>query len=113
MAVAGLGVSSLSACHAASPYAGAEAQSGVGSTCAKPTVIPMDPGNVQSGVTEGRYYVTNDSWNADGYIGLAQALHVCNYDSWYVLVTMNMLPATSPLKRRLICRKPGIPPRPG
>jgi hypothetical protein len=57
----------------------------------------MDPGNAQSGVTEGRYQVTNDSWNADGYIGLSRALHACNYDSWYAVVTMNMLPATSPL----------------
>lgn len=43
----------------------------------------------QSGVTEGDYYVTNDTWNADGYIGLSQALHVCNYNSWYAIVSMN------------------------
>ena len=35
----------------------------------------MDPKNAQSGVTEGRYYVTNDSWNADGYLGLLQTLY--------------------------------------
>ena len=49
----------------------------------------MDPNNAQSGVTEGNYYVTNDSWNADRYIGLLQTLYVCNYNSWYASVTMN------------------------
>lgn len=58
-------------------------------TCKKPTVIPMDPGNAQSGVTKGTYYVTNDSWNADRYSDLSQRLHVCNYDSWYAIATMN------------------------
>ena len=89
IAVAGLGVCSLSSCHATSPYSSAEAGSGTGSTCTNPTVIPMDPDNPQSGVTEGNYYVTNDTWNADGYLGLSQALHVCNYNSWYSVVTMN------------------------
>ena len=63
--------------------------SSTGHTCTHPTVIPMDPGNAQSGVTEGNYYVTNDSWNAGRYLGLSQKLYVCNYNSWYAIVTMN------------------------
>ncbi len=58
-------------------------------TCNKPTVIPMDPGNAQSGVAKGAYYVTNDSWNAGRYSDLSQRLHVCNYNSWYTIATMN------------------------
>ena len=88
IAVAGLGVCALSSCGA-SPYASSATESGTGSLCTNPTVIPMDPGNAQSGVTEGNYYVTNDSWNTGGYIGLSQVLHVCSYHSWYVTVTMN------------------------
>ena len=49
----------------------------------------MNPENAQSGVTEGDYYVTNDSWNAGHYIGLSQKLYVCSYDSWYAVATMN------------------------
>ncbi len=49
----------------------------------------MEPHNAQSGVTEGRYYVTNDTWNAGHYLGLTQKLYVCNYHSWYALATMN------------------------
>ena len=52
-------------------------------------VIPMDPKNAQSGVAKGNYYVTNDTWNAGRYIGLSQKLYVCNYNSWYTIVTMN------------------------
>jgi Glycosyl hydrolase family 12 len=64
-------------------------QSGTAHTCTDPRAIPIDPGNAQSGVSEGKYFVTNDSWNADGYLGLAQQLYVCNYNSWYAVVTMN------------------------
>lgn len=60
-----------------------------GNTCSNPTVIPMNHENAQSGVTKGNYYVTNDTWNANGYIGLSQKLYVCNYNSWYAIVTMN------------------------
>ena len=60
-----------------------------GNTCTNPTVIPMDPENTQSGITKGNYYVTNDTWNADRYLGLSQKLYVCNYNSWYAIVTMN------------------------
>ena len=49
----------------------------------------MAPGYAQSGLTENDYYVTNDSWNASRYTGLSQSLHVCSYDSWYALATMN------------------------
>jgi hypothetical protein len=58
-------------------------------TCANPAVIPMNPGNAQSGIAEGNYYVTNDTWNAGRYHGLSQAIHVCNYNNWYALAAMN------------------------
>jgi hypothetical protein len=57
--------------------------------CAHPSVVPMEPNNAQSGITEGRYYVTNDTWNANHYLGLTQKLYVCTYNSWYALATMN------------------------
>ncbi len=57
--------------------------------CTHPAVVPMEPRDAQSGVTEGRYYVTNDTWNAGHYLGLTQKLYVCNYNSWYALATMN------------------------
>lgn len=95
VAVAGLGVYFLSSSHAAPLYANPGAESGTitapstGNTCTNPTVIPMDPSNAQSGVTKGNYYVTNDSWNTGHYSGLSQALHVCNYNSWYAIATMS------------------------
>jgi hypothetical protein len=49
----------------------------------------MDLKNTQSGVAEGDYYVTNDTWNADRYTALSQALYVCNYNNWYTIATMN------------------------
>jgi len=49
----------------------------------------MDPKNAQSGVAEGDYYVTNDTWNASRYSGLAQSIYVCDYNSWYTIATMN------------------------
>ena len=49
----------------------------------------MAPNYAQSGITEGTYYVTNDTWNASHYSGLSQTLHVCNYNSWYAIATMN------------------------
>jgi len=58
-------------------------------TCANPTVIPMKPSNAQSGIAEGNYYVTNDTWNAGRYRGLSQALYVCNYNNWYAVAVMN------------------------
>jgi hypothetical protein len=99
VAVAGLGLYFLPSGRTApattsgsNAFDGRAVQSGssdTGHTCAHPTVIPMDPQNAQSGVTEGNYYVTNDTWNADHYIGLSQKLYVCNYNSWYAIVTMN------------------------
>ena len=49
----------------------------------------MDQENAQSGIVEGDYYVTNDSWNTGRYAGLSQAIYVCNYNSWYTIATMN------------------------
>ena len=85
-AIVGLGGYVLSIPDAAS--SGATAPEG-GRTCTKPTVIPMDQENAQSGIAEGDYYVTNDSWNTGRYAGLSQAIYVCNYNSWYTIATMN------------------------
>jgi len=63
--------------------------SGVRHTCAHPTIVPMDRESAQSGVTKGKYYVTNDTWNLANYVGLSQKLFVCNYNSWYAIATMN------------------------
>lgn len=93
-AIAGLCAYFLPSSHSASPYASSAAETGplkvsaTGSACVDPTVIPMDA-NAQSGVTKGNYYITNDTWNADRYMGLSQALYVCNYNSWYAIANMN------------------------
>lgn len=97
IAVAGLGVYVLSSSPTApettiSDSSAPGARAGSPSTrhiCANPTVVPMNPESAQSGITEGEYYVTNDSWNAGHYTGLSQKLYVCGYDSWYAVVTMN------------------------
>jgi hypothetical protein len=91
MSLVALGAYFLSGSHAASPYAdtGAENKIPAGNRCAKPRAIPVNAGNAQSGVTRGRYYVTNDSWNAGHYSGLSQTLFVCNYNSWYSVSAMN------------------------
>jgi hypothetical protein len=95
VAIASLGVYFLSSSHAASLYPRSGAESGTltapptGLTCTDPAVIPMAPDYAQSGITEGDYYVTNDTWNASRYRGLSQALHVCNYNSWYAIANMN------------------------
>jgi hypothetical protein len=95
VAAATLGMYSLSGCHHVSPYANSGGQavrsdpSITSHTCNNPTVIPTDRHNAQSGITKGRYFVTNDSWNANHYSGLSQTLHVCNYNSWYAIATMN------------------------
>ena len=94
-AVAGLCAYFLPSSHATSLYAssGAESDSfkalATDSACANPTVIPMDPNNAQSGVTKGNYYITNDTWNAAHYMGLLQAIYVCNYSSWFAIANMN------------------------
>jgi hypothetical protein len=75
--------------NAADGQAVQSGSSSTGHTCTNPAVVPMNPENPQSGITKGDYYVTNDSWNADRYIGLSQKLYVCNYDSWYAVATMN------------------------
>ena len=95
LAIAGLGVYFLSSSHAAPLGASSTVESGTlrapptGLTCTNPAVIPMAPDYAQSGLTESNYYVTNDTWNASHYSGLSQALHVCNYNSWYAIATMN------------------------
>ena len=92
-AAAGLCAYLLPSSPGASPYASYAAENGglkaTGGTCASPTVIPMDLSNAQIGVTKGNYYVTNDTWNAAHYMGLEQALYVCNYNSWYAIASMN------------------------
>ncbi len=58
-------------------------------TCSHPSsVVPYVRNNAQSGVYEGKYYVTNDTWNASGY-AVSQSLYVCNYNNWYVTARMN------------------------
>ena len=95
VAIASLGVYFLSSSHRASLNASSGAESGTltapptGLTCTDPAVIPMASDYAQSGITEGDYYVTNDTWNASRYSGLSQTLHVCNYNSWYAIATMN------------------------
>ena len=95
VAIASLGVYFLSSSHTASLNASSGAKSGTltapptGLTCTDPAVIPMAPDYAQSGITEGDYYITNDTWNASRYSGLSQALHVCNYNSWYAIANMN------------------------
>jgi hypothetical protein len=94
IAVAILGVSFLSSCHAASGQAGSGAGSDTHAalpadrSCTRPTVVPMNSGNAQSGVTRSKYYVTNDTWNSAPY-SLSQAIYVCNYNSWYTIAAMN------------------------
>jgi len=90
-ALAALGLLSR---YAAVPYASYAAQSGTftppaGNRCTDPKVIRLDPSNAQSGVTDGRYYVTNDTWNASKYRGLSQSIYVCNYNNWYAIARMN------------------------
>jgi hypothetical protein len=91
IAFVGLGVYFLSDSHSAAPYTitGADNQIPAGHTCTNPKAVPVDPGNAQSGVAKGHYFVTNDSWNARHYRGLSQTLFVCNYDSWYAVAAMN------------------------
>lgn len=95
IAAAGLGGYVLSSSPAETTISDSSAsggQAGSSSTrhaCTDPTVVPTNPENAQSGITEGDYYVTNDSWNAGHYIGLSQKLYVCSYDSWYAVATMN------------------------
>jgi hypothetical protein len=81
--------------RAISLYAGPGAQVSIlkaaaaGQRCGHPTIIPMRTDNAQSGVTTGRYYVTNDAWNAKNYAGTSQTLYVCSYNSWYAIATMD------------------------
>jgi hypothetical protein len=95
VAVVGLGVYFLPSSRTPSATPTSDPNAALGQAvysrhaCTYPATIPMDPGNAQNGVTKGNYYITNDSWNADHYIGLSQKLYVCNYNSWYAIATMN------------------------
>jgi hypothetical protein len=91
VAATGLGLYFLSSCHAAPLYSSSAGQLATpsGNTCTRPTVIPLDLKNAQSGITKGNYYVTNDTWNATKYNGLSQALYVCDYNNWYTIANMN------------------------
>ena len=90
LAAVGLSISFLSSCHAAPLYSSSGPLAPpAGNNCANPAVIPMNRNNSQSGITEGRYFVTNDTWNAGHYTGLSQALYVCGYNNWYTIAKMN------------------------
>jgi Glycosyl hydrolase family 12 len=79
----------LASCHEALPYATGAIKPPPGNTCTNPQIIRMNTGNAQSGVATGKYFVTNDTWNASNYSGLAQTLYVCNYNNWYTVARMN------------------------
>lgn len=90
LTIAGLGVCLIPGCHAAPVYSSAaDLATPHGNTCASPTVVPINTKDPQSGVTKGKYYVTNDSWNASHYSGITQAVYVCDYNNWYTVATMN------------------------
>ena len=89
LAVAGLGVYLLPNSRSAPLAATSDPGDPAGHACTHPIVIAMDSPNAQSGVMKGNYYISNDTWNAARYTGLSQQLYVCNYDSWYVIATMN------------------------
>jgi hypothetical protein len=118
MAVACIGLYTLTTSHAATPYAASEAEAGAltgnatiisdtnassgqaiqfgsplgtggGSTCTSPShTIAMDPSNAQTGISLGNFYVTNDTWNTSSY-QVSQTLFVCSASSWYATATMN------------------------
>jgi hypothetical protein len=89
-AVACLCIFLLFSCHAAPLYSSSGPLTApAGNTCSRPTVIPMDPKNAQSGITDGNYYITNDTWNASRYSGISQALYVCGYNNWYTIANAN------------------------
>jgi hypothetical protein len=90
LAAVALGIAFMAGCHAAPVYSGsADLTVPAGHTCSQPRVVAMDPRNAQSGISEGVYYVTNDTWNASHYSGLSQSIYVCNYNNWYAIATMN------------------------
>lgn len=89
-AIAGVSLCLLSSCHAKPFYTSSgPVAPPAGNTCTKPTVVPLDPKNAQSGLSRGSYYVTNDTWNASHYSGLSQSIYVCNYNNWYTIANMN------------------------
>ena len=90
VAIAGLNIYFLSGCHPAPLYSSSgPIAAPPGNTCTDPTVVPMELKDPQHGVTEGSYYVTNDTWNASRYSDLSQTIYVCDYNNWYTIATMN------------------------
>jgi hypothetical protein len=90
IATIGLGLCLLASCHASPIYTSSGSiKVPTGNTCTEPAVVPLDSRNAQSGITEGDYYITNDSWNASHYSGLSQSIYVCDYNNWYTIATMN------------------------
>jgi hypothetical protein len=58
-------------------------------TCTNaPHVLPLNPSNPQDGITLGAFYVDTDTWNAANY-SVSQTMYVCDYDSWYVVASMD------------------------
>ena len=58
-------------------------------TCTNPPhVLPLNPSNPQDGITLGAFYVDTDTWNAANY-PVSQTMYVCDYDSWYVVASMD------------------------
>jgi hypothetical protein len=102
-AVAGVSAYLLPSSQAVSTDASSGAESSIfkaaaDSLCAKPAIIPMNPGYAQSGVAKGNYYVTNDTWNAKRYVSLSQVLYVCNYNRWFAVADMSSLFADGAVK---------------
>jgi Glycosyl hydrolase family 12 len=67
---------------------GAGGQAGAQTCVNAPHVLPLDPSNPQDGITLGNFYVDTDTWNAAGY-QVSQTMYVCDYDSWYVVASMD------------------------
>jgi len=77
-------VTSPSKSAAASSHPPAAAP-GSAQQCTNPQFVTSDP---NGGWTDGRYYVTNNMWNATGY-SVQQSLHACSFRNWYVVATMS------------------------
>jgi Glycosyl hydrolase family 12 len=67
---------------------GAAGQAGSQTCTNAPHVLPLNPSNPQDGITLGAFYVDTDTWNAASY-SVSQTMYVCDYDSWYVVASMD------------------------
>jgi hypothetical protein len=57
--------------------------------CTSPTyTLPTNPSNPQDGLTLSGFYVTNDTWNYSKYPQSLQTMYICNYNNWYVNMTL-------------------------